>query len=253
MRARGAALRQLAWLVLRPSAVIAVVAGAAAAVLAISLTPGQQQPPGLVAGWRHDRGDAGRTRADQRAPATGGGAGHRQAGAPGQRADPRGPADRSRGGAGRRFDRRAHRAAQPGPVRREHGPVPERGAGARRHPGGRHRAALLPTRRPRTGPDRRPVARGGRVRRPGPGHPHPARRRLAGVRPGAGAQHGGVRRHDQHVGHPRPGGRILAAGRRRRGHRSAQRADVPAGAAAPDRRDCRGFPPPLPGWSTARR
>jgi putative ABC transport system permease protein len=41
MRARGASLRQLAWLVLRPSAVIAVVAGAAAAVLAISLTPGQ--------------------------------------------------------------------------------------------------------------------------------------------------------------------------------------------------------------------
>jgi putative ABC transport system permease protein len=41
MRARGAALRQLAWLVLRPSAVIAVLAGAAAAVLAISLTPGQ--------------------------------------------------------------------------------------------------------------------------------------------------------------------------------------------------------------------
>ena len=41
MRARGASLRQLAWLVLRPSAVIAVIAGAAAAVLAISLTPGQ--------------------------------------------------------------------------------------------------------------------------------------------------------------------------------------------------------------------
>jgi putative ABC transport system permease protein len=41
MRARGASLRQLAWLVLRPSAVIAVVAGTAAAVLAISLTPGQ--------------------------------------------------------------------------------------------------------------------------------------------------------------------------------------------------------------------
>jgi len=41
MRARGASLRQLAWLVLRPSAVIAVIAGAAAAALAISLTPGQ--------------------------------------------------------------------------------------------------------------------------------------------------------------------------------------------------------------------
>ena len=47
MRARGASLRQLAWLVLRPSAVIAVVAGAAAAVLAISLTPGQ----GSRLGW----------------------------------------------------------------------------------------------------------------------------------------------------------------------------------------------------------
>ncbi len=40
MRARGAALRQLAWLVLRASAVIAVAAGALAAALAILLTPG---------------------------------------------------------------------------------------------------------------------------------------------------------------------------------------------------------------------
>ena len=40
MRARGAALHQLGWLVLRASAVIAVVAGAAAAALAIRLTPG---------------------------------------------------------------------------------------------------------------------------------------------------------------------------------------------------------------------
>ena len=47
MRARGASLRQLAWLVLRPSAVIAVAAGAAAAVLAIALTPGQ----GNGLGW----------------------------------------------------------------------------------------------------------------------------------------------------------------------------------------------------------
>jgi putative ABC transport system permease protein len=47
MRARGASLRQLSWLVLRPSAVIAVIAGAAAAVLAISLTPGQ----GSRLGW----------------------------------------------------------------------------------------------------------------------------------------------------------------------------------------------------------
>jgi putative ABC transport system permease protein len=40
MRARGAALHQLGWLVLRSSAVITVAAGAAAAVLAIRLTPG---------------------------------------------------------------------------------------------------------------------------------------------------------------------------------------------------------------------
>ena len=40
MRARGAALYQLGWLVLRASLVIAVAAGAAAAVLAIGLTPG---------------------------------------------------------------------------------------------------------------------------------------------------------------------------------------------------------------------
>jgi putative ABC transport system permease protein len=40
MRARGAALYQLGWLVLRASVVIAAVAGAAAAALAIALTPG---------------------------------------------------------------------------------------------------------------------------------------------------------------------------------------------------------------------
>ncbi len=40
MRARGAALHQLGWLVLRASAVIAVAAGALAALLAIRLTPG---------------------------------------------------------------------------------------------------------------------------------------------------------------------------------------------------------------------
>ncbi len=40
MRARGASLRQLGWLVLRASAVIAVAAGAMAAALAIRLTPG---------------------------------------------------------------------------------------------------------------------------------------------------------------------------------------------------------------------
>jgi len=40
MRARGAALHQLAWLVLRASVVIAAIAVAAAAVLAIGLTPG---------------------------------------------------------------------------------------------------------------------------------------------------------------------------------------------------------------------
>jgi putative ABC transport system permease protein len=40
MRARGAALHQLGWLVLRASVVIAVAAGAAAAALAVGLTPG---------------------------------------------------------------------------------------------------------------------------------------------------------------------------------------------------------------------
>jgi putative ABC transport system permease protein len=48
MRARGAALRQLAWLVLRVNVVIAAIAGAAAAVLAIALTPGDEDP---VAWW----------------------------------------------------------------------------------------------------------------------------------------------------------------------------------------------------------
>ena len=49
-----------------------------------------------------------------------------------------------------------------------------------------------------------PVARGGRVRRPGAGHPHPARLRLAVVRAGAGAGHGGVPGHDRRVGDRRP-------------------------------------------------
>ena len=40
MRARGAALYQLGWLVLRASVIVAAVAGGAAAVLAIGLTPG---------------------------------------------------------------------------------------------------------------------------------------------------------------------------------------------------------------------
>ena len=50
MRARGAALYQLAWLVLRASVVIAAAAGAVAAVLAIGLIPG---PPGDgdAVGW----------------------------------------------------------------------------------------------------------------------------------------------------------------------------------------------------------
>ena len=48
MRARGAALHQLSWLVLRSSVVIAVVAGAAAAALAIGLTPGDSD---AVAWW----------------------------------------------------------------------------------------------------------------------------------------------------------------------------------------------------------
>jgi putative ABC transport system permease protein len=47
MRARGAALHQLAWLVLRASLVIAAAAGAVAAVLAIGLTPGD----GDAIGW----------------------------------------------------------------------------------------------------------------------------------------------------------------------------------------------------------
>ena len=47
MRARGAALYQLAWLVLRASVVIAAAAGAVAAVLAIGLTPGD----GDAVGW----------------------------------------------------------------------------------------------------------------------------------------------------------------------------------------------------------
>jgi putative ABC transport system permease protein len=48
MRARGAALYQLGWLVLRSSAAIAAVAGAAAAALAIGLTPGDSD---TVAWW----------------------------------------------------------------------------------------------------------------------------------------------------------------------------------------------------------
>ena len=48
MRARGASLYQLGWLVLRSSVVIAAVAGAAAAALAIGLTPGDGD---AVAWW----------------------------------------------------------------------------------------------------------------------------------------------------------------------------------------------------------
>ena len=48
MRARGAALYQLAWLVLRASVVIAAAAGAVAAVLAIGLIPG---PPATATRW----------------------------------------------------------------------------------------------------------------------------------------------------------------------------------------------------------
>jgi putative ABC transport system permease protein len=46
MRARGAALYQLTWLVLRVNVVIAAAAGAAAAALAIGLTPGDPDPVG---------------------------------------------------------------------------------------------------------------------------------------------------------------------------------------------------------------
>jgi putative ABC transport system permease protein len=48
MRARGAALHQLGWLVLRVNVVIAAIAGAAAAALAIGLTPGDGD---TVAWW----------------------------------------------------------------------------------------------------------------------------------------------------------------------------------------------------------
>jgi putative ABC transport system permease protein len=48
MRARGAALYQLAWLVLRASVVVAAAAGAVAAVIAIGLTPGDGD---AVAWW----------------------------------------------------------------------------------------------------------------------------------------------------------------------------------------------------------
>ena len=46
MRARGAALYQLGWLVLRASVLIAAVAGAAAAALGVTLTPGDSDPVG---------------------------------------------------------------------------------------------------------------------------------------------------------------------------------------------------------------
>ena len=85
MRARGAALYQLGWLVLRASVIVAAVAGAAAAVLAISLTPGDGDAVSLVAGRPHDRRDAGRPGADQCGPAARGVAGGRTATAPGRR------------------------------------------------------------------------------------------------------------------------------------------------------------------------
>jgi putative ABC transport system permease protein len=46
MRARGAALRQLAWLVLRSSVIIAAAAGAAAAITAVGLTSGDDEAMG---------------------------------------------------------------------------------------------------------------------------------------------------------------------------------------------------------------
>ncbi len=241
MRARGASLRQLAWLVLRPSAVIAVVAGAAAAALAISLTPGQ----GNRLGWWL----AGVTIVvtlvgpvlisvlPQRvaAPATG---------RPVRRASGRTRAAR------RIVLEVALVAASIG------GLIVLRNQGV-----SAGNMALFPSAAPVLvaipvavivlrcyPPAARALARiAGRSRGvaafvglaratrtpPGAGS--------AGVRPGASAHHGGVRRHDRDVGHPGPGGRILAAGRRRRGHRSSQRPDVPARAAAPDRRDAGGF------------
>jgi hypothetical protein len=126
------------------------------------------------------------------------------------------------------------RAPERGPELREQRPVPEHGAGARRDPRGRRRAALLSPARPGAGPDRGPLTRGGRVRWPGPGHPHPARHCLAVIRPGAGAGHGGVPGNDHHRGNPQPGGRIVAAGGHRRDHPGpGQSGDHPS-AAAPD-------------------
>ena len=53
MRARGAALYQLAWLVLRASVLIAAAAGAAAAVLAIALTAEPSGTPGIPGASSH--------------------------------------------------------------------------------------------------------------------------------------------------------------------------------------------------------
>ena len=79
MRARGGALGQLGWLVLRGSAVVAVAAGAAAAAFAIRITPGNGIGE-LVAGRRHGRGHPGRAGADQCGPAPGAGSGDGRAG-----------------------------------------------------------------------------------------------------------------------------------------------------------------------------
>ena len=85
MRARGAALYQLGWLVLRANVVIAAVAGAAAGGPCPRPDPRRRRRGGLVAGGPHDRRDARRPGADQRGPAAGGGVRRRPAGPLGRR------------------------------------------------------------------------------------------------------------------------------------------------------------------------
>ena len=164
MRARGAALYQLAWLVLRASVVIAAAAGAVAAVLAIGLTPGD----GDAVGWWL----AGLTIAvtlvgpvlisvvPQRVAAPATGRPGRGRCATGSRPQARGPADRGRDRAGRRGHRRAGRAPERGPELREQRPVHERGAGARRDPGGRRPAARATLSSPASWPGSRAAPAG---------------------------------------------------------------------------------------------
>ena len=75
MRARGAALYQLGWLVLRSSLVIAAAAGAAAAAIAVGLTVGDGDAVGWWLAGLHDRRHARRPGADQRGSAARGAVG----------------------------------------------------------------------------------------------------------------------------------------------------------------------------------